>query len=162
VIPVTQTILHDPENGQFGNCFSAVLASLLHLPIEDVPVFQEKETWKKEVNKFLRPYNLAFFDFMDYPVAAEFGGVVGLYHEQAGKTARESECSHACVAVDGNVIHDPHPNGSGLSEIYEYSGVFVCLEPWQLIETRRELESLKQKLLDCPQPSMTEQTNESP
>ena len=38
MIPTTQTILHDPDNGKIGNCLSAVLASLLHLPIELVPL----------------------------------------------------------------------------------------------------------------------------
>ena len=147
--PQKQTILHDPDNGKFGNCFSAVLASLLHIDINEIPVFKEKETWKKEVNKFLRPYNLAFFDFMDYPEAAEFGGVVGLYHEQAGNTVRGKECSHATVAIDGKVVFDPHPNGDGLAEVYDYSGVFVCLEPWQLIEAKREIESLRQQLAAC-------------
>ncbi len=32
--PTKQTVLHDPANGKHGNCLSAVLASLLHLPIE--------------------------------------------------------------------------------------------------------------------------------
>ena len=31
---VKQTIEHDPESGNWGNCFSAVLASLLDIPIE--------------------------------------------------------------------------------------------------------------------------------
>ena len=50
---VKQTIEHDPEKGNCGNCFSAVLASLLDIPIEDVPVFSG-EGWLLRVNEFLR------------------------------------------------------------------------------------------------------------
>ena len=47
---VKQTIEHDPESGNWGNCFSAVLASLLDIPIEDVPVFSG-EGWLLRVSQ---------------------------------------------------------------------------------------------------------------
>lgn len=54
--PTKQTVLHDPANGKHGNCLSAVLASLLHLPIEDVPVFSEPHPkWQQDLNEWLRP-----------------------------------------------------------------------------------------------------------
>ncbi|MBK8896638.1 MAG: hypothetical protein IPN66_05310 [Candidatus Competibacteraceae bacterium] len=37
--PTRQTILHDKEAGLFGNCLQATLASLLHMPIDEVPHF---------------------------------------------------------------------------------------------------------------------------
>ena len=51
---VKQTIEHDPESGNWGNCFSAVLASLLDIPIEDVPVFCG-EDWLLRVSQSPRP-----------------------------------------------------------------------------------------------------------
>jgi hypothetical protein len=50
MIPVKQTVLHDPANGKVGNCFSAVLSSLLHIPIEDIPMFQDPLNWIKDLN----------------------------------------------------------------------------------------------------------------
>jgi hypothetical protein len=47
--PTKQTVLHDLSNNQHGNCLSAVLASLLHIPIGDVPLFVTPETWVKDL-----------------------------------------------------------------------------------------------------------------
>ena len=36
---VEQTILHDPEKKNYGNCMQACVASLLNIPLNDVPHF---------------------------------------------------------------------------------------------------------------------------
>lgn len=35
--PVRQLYRHDPANGVYGDCWRACIASVLELPIEDVP-----------------------------------------------------------------------------------------------------------------------------
>ena len=37
--PVKQLFHHDPANGVWGDCFRAVIASVLSLPVEAVPHF---------------------------------------------------------------------------------------------------------------------------
>lgn len=135
--PTTQTILHDPENGQHGNCFSAVLASLLHLPIESIPVFSDSEDWRKKVNDFLRPYGLAYMIVSDFNTYCEENGISGCHHEIAGFTKRSADVWHACVAADGNLIFDPHPSRSGLTAAMTH-GVFIALHPWRLAASKRE------------------------
>ena len=132
MIPVNQTVLHDPENGKEGNCFSAVLASLLHLPIDKVPTFQS-EDWNRQVNDFLRPYGLAYLQFSATSIQEYFdaNAVQGCYHELAGKTTRHLDVLHSVAALNGAVVHDPHPdhNKSTFTSL-ETGGLFIVLKPW--------------------------------
>lgn len=130
MIPTKQTILHDPDNGIHGNCFSAVLASILHLPIDEIPIFSNPVSWIKDVNEWLLPYGLAYCIIEGFDAYLEAYGIRGIYHEIAGTTSRSNEVLHACVAKDGEVIHDPHPDNSGLSTIANY-GFFISLKPWE-------------------------------
>jgi len=136
MIPVTQTVLHDPATGAFGNCFSAMLASLLHVPIEDVPVFCAADTWRRDVNEWLRPFGLAYLEF-DGNLLAEQGrhfGIVGLHHEVAGQSPRHTDSLHSCVGQDGSLVFDPHPSRAGVTPI-QYTGLFVALRPWEWKQT---------------------------
>lgn len=107
--PVDQTTygIHD------GNCFSACLASILEVAIEDVP-------------RFLGPY---WDDFL--PWLADRGLSASLYRRgdraprgfsiAGGPSRRFAGRMHACVAYDGIVVHDPHPSRDGLpSGVTEY------------------------------------------
>lgn len=56
--PQEQEFPHDPENGIFGDCFRASLASLLDLPIIGVPHFLydgDADKWTERLNAFLSP-----------------------------------------------------------------------------------------------------------
>lgn len=147
--PTTQTILHDPENGLHGNCFSAVLASLLHLPIESIPVFSDREDWRKEVNDFLRPYGLAYMIVSDFDTYCEENGISGCHHEIAGFTKRSADVWHACVAADGNLIFDPHPSRDGLTEAKAH-GLFIALRPWRLVAPKTPIQSATAKPFPAP------------
>lgn len=129
MIKTKQTILHDPENGKHGNCFSAVLASLLHIDIDTVPVFKNPQTWHTELNVWLRQYGLAYMAVNGFEGYASDNGIEGLWHETAGATSRSNDVLHACVSKDCKVVFDPHPDGSGLKNI-EKHGVFISLNPW--------------------------------
>jgi hypothetical protein len=130
--PTKQTILHDPENGLHGNCFSAVLASLLHLPIETIPVFSDPDHWVKDLNAWLRPHGLAYLSFPDPAFSHTLSnfGIEGLHHEIGGMTTRWKDVGHSCVAEDGRLVFDPHPSDDGLNAGVETNGIFVALAPW--------------------------------
>jgi hypothetical protein len=134
MIPVKQTILHSPNTGVQGNCLSAVLASLLHIPIDAIPTFSNDETWLKDLNAWLRPHGLAYMTWASdsFPDTLAAFGITGLYHELGGKTKRFSDVGHACVALDGDLIFDPHPSNDGLNDGVEACGVFIALRPWEL------------------------------
>lgn len=134
--PVDQTILHEPSEGRYGNCMQAMVASVLGVPIDAVPHFlhdgtQDGHEFSRRVNDFLRPFNLGYMEVTasarDYLDAV---GLRGLVHEASGQSARG--VSHACVAVDGAVVHDPHPTKAGLESVEDY-GIFVVLDPSKAI-----------------------------
>jgi hypothetical protein len=139
MIPTKQTILHDPENGQIGNCFSAVIASLLHIPIEEVPDFNAEGTWVVDLNAWLRPRGLCYLSLevkgWGTGGVAEWlksFGVVGLHHEVAGPSPRFNDTFHACVGADGVLVFDPHPSDAGVVQIH-HIGLFIPLQPWRAL-----------------------------
>lgn len=129
--PVFQTVFHAPGSSVYGNCFSAFLASALEIPLEDVPHFLhdgcDAAEWRKRINAFLRPLNLAFIEIGDARQWMTENGITGLTHERSGQTARGS--LHATLAVDGATIHDPLPDSLGLVSERSSWGVFVVLDP---------------------------------
>lgn len=141
MIPTKQTTLHDPDNGVIGNCLSAVLASLLHLPIDKVPVFYS-ETWMKDLNTWLQQFGLAYCLIDGFDAYIDAYAIKGLWHEIYGNTIRSADVLHACVAKDGEFIFDPHPDDTGLKNVVGY-GFFIVLEPWRHIE---EFHALKAQI----------------
>lgn len=149
MIPTKQTVLHDPENGKTGNCFSAVLASLLHLRIEEVPLFAESETWVSDLNHWLKQFGLAYIALSDFGDSLEKQGISGLWHEVVGNTRRSHDVLHSCVGSDGQVCFDPHPDDSGLTGVVAY-GVFLALAPWR---NARRAGSWIERLSEPPETS---------
>jgi len=133
MIPIMQKELkHDPDNGEYGDCFSAFLASVLHLPIEDVPMFCHKPEWRRNLNEWLKPRGLAFLTVRlgeDQSWASL--GITGMYCEVSGELVKDSGILHSTVGIDGITVHDPHPLSTGLSTVQDEVGVFIALEPWK-------------------------------
>lgn len=160
MIPTKQTVLHNPAEGHFGNCFTAVLASLLHLPIDQVPHFYDardtKDTqWLARVNEWLRPYGLGYVE-IDASLTALMSEIKlqEVHHEICGNTSRYAETLHSCVAIDGKVAFDPHPDDSGLTKPRAL-GMFVALRPWDWIHTRagqRFFSELRAIIVDADKP----------
>lgn len=139
MIPVEQRQLHNPDNNVFGDCFSATLASLLRVGIEDIPIFTNDDgvpgSWLIHVNSFLRKYDLAFlvFDNLDnIREVFQFLQITNAYHEIAGDSPRFPGTQHSCVGRDFVVVHDPHPTKLGLTNTTSI-GLFVCLSPWRMV-----------------------------
>lgn len=144
--PVFQTQTHDPANGQVGDCFRAMLASALELPIEDVPHFLkecdgDELAWRRGINAFLRDYNLAFINIASAPAWMKDHGIVGLMHELVGQTQRDT--LHSILAVDGEVVHDPLPNGLPMKGHEDNWGLFIVLDPSRPVGALAKAKSLE-------------------
>lgn len=125
--PVDMLIKHDPEKGAIGDCFRCCIASLLDMRAEYVPHFMKKDwgkeekdlTWFKELQYWLSTRGLAYLDLI---VQKEFCGTnwfekIGAggfdaYHIISGVSPRGYR--HAVVGRNGIIVHDPHPDRSGL------------------------------------------------
>ena len=114
MIPVDQDIFTDPEKGTIGNCFQASIASLLEIPLSEVPHFYgdgEQQGWFKFREWLRERYDMEVATFPPHT-----GGAIkfleGCYYLVSGWTVRGT--NHMCVGRDGHVIHDPHPSKAGL------------------------------------------------
>ncbi len=124
MIPITQTILHDPETNAIGDCFRCCIASLLELNAEKVPHFVElfPESWWIETNKWL--WMKGFF-LQNYPIVAideDYPFLISDFHLISGKSPRG--LGHTCVGKEGKIVHDPHPSRDGLVSVGAYDILF--------------------------------------
>lgn len=119
--PVTQEYVHVPELGQHGDCQRAVIASLLDLPLSEVPHFLQEadgdavKFWDG-IQTFLRSKGLAYLTIPAGSGVAFFGSTeeAEIYHEISGPSPRGNGVRHAVVGLNGRVCFDPHPSRAGL------------------------------------------------
>ena len=112
--PVDQTTFGHPG----GNCFSACVASLLHLPIENVPYFmgdpdEPGHVWAGRLDAWLEPRGFYALHFDVDPDRHQSLWPKG-YFILCGKSPRGD---HAVVARGSATVHDPHPLRDGLIKI---------------------------------------------
>lgn len=118
--PVKQEFTHKPEIGQHGDCQRAVIASLLDLPISEVPHFLrevggEPGAYWDLLQSFLGERGYAWLVVPATAGASFYGDGRPVYHEISGPSPRSNGVLHAVVGCDGSVVFDPHPDGTGLA-----------------------------------------------
>ncbi|MFI8535345.1 hypothetical protein ACIGMX_34510 [Streptomyces aquilus] len=106
---VSQTILHGDPSGRPGNCLQAAVASLLELPLDEVPHFVEYDDWQERLAEFCTAYGYR-------PVMRPPGTDVA-YGMAWGPSERGVR--HAVVWADGAMVWDPHPSRAGLELVTE-------------------------------------------
>jgi len=121
-----QLIPHDPDNGVYGDCYRATLATLLGLDTEQVPHFLHDNcdalTFNTRVNEYLAQFGLVYMTFnaWDIPQWKKDAGItIPIYHEIGDDSPRFSGTGHSVVGCDGEVFHDPHPTKLGLPKVTE-------------------------------------------
>ena len=135
VKPQDQTILHLGENGKPpGNCFAACVASILELPISEVPNFVEHKDWPIPFQEWLRNRGL-FYTNIDLESHSKVFGLgilcmFGGYSILSGLTERGT--LHSVVGKGIDMIFDPHPSRKGLKETLRV-GFFVPIDPAQAV-----------------------------
>lgn len=96
---------------------AACIASLLEVGIDEVPVLTE-DTWLAELNAWLERINLFYME-VSLPETYWLGMKYWGYHTICGESSRG--LLHAVVGFQGKMVHDPHPDKSGLNKgKYEY------------------------------------------
>lgn len=124
MIPVKQTILHDPEHGRYGNCFQVCIASLMELPIEAVPHFcdgPESDNWLEHTNKWFSDfYGLIYIEFQitgDGKLKRNLNAWRNghdIYHTLKGYSSRDTSIIHTVIGKNGIPFFDPHPDNKML------------------------------------------------
>lgn len=104
---------------------AAALASLLAMPLEDVPEFEEmaRDKWQIALWNWLnaRGYSL----FVCYPEDAPQGYVIANGMSPRG-------LSHSVIYKNGKLVHDPHPSRAGIESVREY---------WQIWKVEAEADA---------------------
>lgn len=102
-----------------GNCFEACVASILELPLDEVPTFVggNSEEWFEAFAAWMATRGHAAAYLPHAPGMRPIGYHIGAsdFHSVDGvRTA------HAVVALDGTVVHCPHPSRAGLTQPIRY------------------------------------------
>ncbi|UGY15151.1 hypothetical protein HAP48_0042605 [Bradyrhizobium septentrionale] len=115
--PVDQDKFHDRETGARGNCQQAAVASILELPLHQVPNFHDcEEGFWAGFNNFVRSRGMAILALRngDFDYWLRTSGVHYLAYGPA-----ERGVLHAVVYRGGKLAHDPHPSRAGLLQVDE-------------------------------------------
>lgn len=126
--PVTQTKFTTTDQSVHGNCLAACLASLLELPLADVPALEEMgDEWFNAMFQFLNQHGYDYLGtkytgpssnrfWWEFLLEAQPG--VDGYFIVGGKSPRAWVTrGHAVIYKDGVLAHDPHPSCAGLLEV---------------------------------------------
>jgi hypothetical protein len=113
LIPQMQSKVGELE----GRCFEACIASLLEIPEYTVPDWpRDKEAFREAVQHFLREYGLFYIQIAEEDALMFDAFASGdVWHVIEGISERGGP--HACVGLNGKLVHDPHPGGHGLVSV---------------------------------------------
>ncbi len=123
MIPVFQTAFAENEH---GNCHDACLASLLEIPLSEVILSHGQ--WYCATNVWLhrRGFGMVMFAIPPDTVVDKFLIPIGCHHIIYGPSPRR-RCLHAVIGLDGVMVHDPHPDGTGLAAVEGFQYLVALL-----------------------------------
>jgi hypothetical protein len=100
-------------DGANGDCLQAAIATALQLPIAAVPNFSPfRAGWFEAIQLWARNNGYALYGVDDPTKFADLRVIA------TGPAARGHQ--HAVVWQDDHMVHDPHPDRTGLVEVREY------------------------------------------
>lgn len=120
MIPVDQTCFGQPE----GNCWTACVASILEVSIDDLQPLQDVYVRQSQIaldggawdeTPLLAALRQLGYTAIGFPPEMQPSGLA-IAEGRAPNGTR-----HACVALNGEVAHDPHPSRAGLAEVEWYT-----------------------------------------
>lgn len=143
--PVMQTrVWRGQEPHERGNCLPACIASILELDsaeaVLQVQEYFNSHDFKHQEHEFSNWYDLldAWLEGRGISLSshgAQYAPETNWYYIAGGKSPRG--ISHAVVYQNGQLVHDPHPDGGGILEATH----FYTLEP--MTEVDRKLHALR-------------------
>ncbi len=135
--PVYQTITAPGH----GNCVQACIASIFELRLDQVPNFVEAVDWAWALIQFCEHLGVhpVFIDRTKSDPGKNVGRPGGWWSIVTGQSPR-GDYLHAVVAFNGEIMHDPHPDGGGKIGDLVDEIIFVVKDPSGL----RQLDDIKE------------------
>jgi hypothetical protein len=123
-----------PVDQKPRQCWEACIASILEVSLDSVPVIDRDRDWGG-LEAWLSHYNirlasLGFKIIREYVPGDDEIFLIRGYTIQGGVSPRG--IGHSVVALDGHMVHDPHPSRAGLTKIDCYD-LLIPLDPAQNI-----------------------------
>ena len=121
--PFKQHFLHDPDKGIDGDCFRTVIACLLDVHPSDVPHVYSNGATTEDGNTAIQNYladrgltlaRIALAGTMEQIMHGMKVGSPGIHYLLSGKSPRGFD--HVVVCLDDAIVHDPHPDGTGITD----------------------------------------------
>lgn len=129
-IPVAVSVRPAPVP---GNCLQAAIASLLDLPLDEVPHFVGDDVATDGEAHWWTCW-LRWCEGRGLTVRADVEPLPGEYFLGGGPSPRDPEnVKHVAVYRDGLLVHDPHPDGTGVVEV---------LTRWTIRRSEHDLREL--------------------
>jgi len=128
-----QSKLYQPDAPQRGNCRAASVASILEIPLWMVPAIEDmrgdvqEERWEEWVQRF---FGLTFTRTQGHEPLR-----LPEFYIACGPSPRGAGIYHSVVYRRGELAHDPHPSGAGVTAV-EWTWHFEAT-PWKPLEPIR-------------------------
>ena len=101
-----------------GNCFSACLASILEIPLSEVPNYQEENgKWYFNYKRWLQQFDCDFLSLQNWGKET-IGFAPKVYAIVSGTSPRG--LTHSVIYFEHKMVHDPHPEGGGVKDITDW------------------------------------------
>lgn len=161
MIPVTQTkVVVKDINGNYaqnGNCWAAAIASILEVPITEVPNFEvwfpwSDGFWYELTERFLikkgyileyRPEFRCFHpdcvkedldaDFINFDIEGMQERLKDKYYFVSGDSPRGQGVKHVTIWQNGKMVHDPHPTRDGILTHQNFDHIRLLTEDEQIL-----------------------------
>ena len=124
--PVDQTIFGFKK----GDCMRACVASIFEMTIDEVPNFMENgpKAYADNLAAWCQAAGLKFLDILiEHKELMEY--ILSDHIIATGASPRNPEYNHAVICKDGKVVHDPHPDKTGIIGPPQYYTVFLIKDP---------------------------------
>lgn len=119
-----EAVVVNVDQGSWNDCLSACLASMLELPLSEVPVFAAAGAqWKTALDAWLAQFNLQSVLLVD-DVRQHIAGPVVV----CGKSPR-GDFNHCVVYQNGRMVWDPHQTDKSGVLTHEYIIALVVRDP---------------------------------
>lgn len=105
-----QKNIHDDV---LGDCLRACICSLLEISDKDMPNFVEYEDYIQKIYDFFRMNNLNYIICSSDKEPEDVD-----YYMVWGTSPRGVK--HSVIYKQSKLVHDPHPKGGGVTDIYAY------------------------------------------